>query len=51
MRRTNINAVLEMAKKYLDGEISRIDQSTGLSDEAFYELIQNQYLEVLNGVY
>ena len=88
MRRTNMNAVLKMTKKYLDGEMSRIDyeldfpyevekryrnmckedfdyadmlyfylvecgtdQAAGLSDEAFYKLIQTQYLEVLNGVY
>ena len=27
------------------------DQAIGLSDKAFYELIQKQYFEVLNGVY
>ena len=88
MRRTNINAILKMTKKYLDGEMSRIDyelalpyevekryqmmykedadyadliyyyliecgtdQASGLSDEAFYKLIQRQYMEVPDGVY
>ena len=27
------------------------DQAFGLSDEAFYELIRRQYMEVLDGVY
>ena len=88
MRQTNINAILKMTKKYLDGGMSRIDyeldlpyevekryqtmckedadyadliyyyliecgtdQASGLSDEAFYKLIQRQYMEVLDGVY
>ena len=33
MRRTNINAILKMTKKYLDGEMSRIDYELDLPYE------------------
>ena len=88
MSNPNINAVLKIAKDYLDGKTDRIDyeldfpyevekryqkmcredpeyadmlyyyliecgtdHSAGLTDEAFYNLIQKQYLEVQAGVY
>jgi len=88
MRRTNINALLKMVRRYLDGEISFIDfvldfpyemekryqkavkedpeyadmmyyyliecgtdKAQGMSDDAFRRLMQEQYDEVMAGVY
>lgn len=88
MRRTNINALLKMVRKYLDGEMSFIDfvldfpyemekrypkavkedpeytdmmyyyliecgtdKAEGMSDDAFRRLMQEQYDEVMIGVY
>ena len=86
MRRTNINAVLKMVRRFLDGEMSMTefvldfpyemekryvkmmnedyadmmyyyliecgtDNADGMSADAFRQLMQKQYDEVMDGVY
>lgn len=88
MRRTNINAMLRMVRRYLDGEMSKIDfvldfpyemekryqkmlnededyadmmycyliecgtdKAEGMSNDAFKQLMQKQYDEVMDNVY